>query len=142
MSPEYLANLLNFAVYWQLSCYPVSIAETHPLVTHKPTEVHSWFLSAQASEALSHQSFAIPRSLKATNVTLRASLYLRNSGGRNFKNCSSASSAPVVGTRSFLLVVIEASNNSVILIMKFLVTLCMAYSGRGVASLMGSDCLF
>ncbi|KAI5680650.1 hypothetical protein M9H77_01877 [Catharanthus roseus] len=54
--------------------YPVSIAETHPLIAHEPNEVHGWFLSVRASEALSHQSFAIPRSLKAT---LRASSYLR-----------------------------------------------------------------
>ncbi|KAI5658045.1 hypothetical protein M9H77_26838 [Catharanthus roseus] len=39
--------------------------------------VHGWFLSAQASEALSHQSFAMPLSLKAVNVTFRASSYLK-----------------------------------------------------------------
>ncbi|KAI5677568.1 hypothetical protein M9H77_08518 [Catharanthus roseus] len=59
--------------------YPVSIAENGPPVAHKPNEVHGWFLSVQASEALSHQSFAIPQSLKAVNVTLRESLYLRAS---------------------------------------------------------------
>ncbi|KAI5667698.1 hypothetical protein M9H77_17551 [Catharanthus roseus] len=57
--------------------YPVSIAGTHPLAAHEPIEVHGWSLSARASEALSHQSFAIPWSLKAANVTLRASSYLR-----------------------------------------------------------------
>ncbi|KAI5654859.1 hypothetical protein M9H77_32046 [Catharanthus roseus] len=115
--------------------YLVSIAETHPLVAHEPNEVHGWFFSVRASKALSHQSFAIPRSLKVANVTLRASSYLRNSGGRNLRNRSSASSAPVAGTRSFLLVAIEVSNNYVILIIKFSITLCVACSGRGVASL-------
>ncbi|KAI5667485.1 hypothetical protein M9H77_17338 [Catharanthus roseus] len=99
---QYLANLLNFAVHW--------------------ATVHGWFLSVRASEALSHQSFAIPRSLKAANITLRASSYLRNSGARNLRNCSNASSAPVAGTRSFLLVAIGVSNNSVILIIKFSIT--------------------
>ncbi|KAI5662316.1 hypothetical protein M9H77_21639 [Catharanthus roseus] len=61
--------------------------------------VHGWFLSVRASEALSHQSFAIPRSLKAANFTLRASSYLRNSGGRNLRHHSSASSAPVAVSR-------------------------------------------
>ncbi|KAI5660051.1 hypothetical protein M9H77_28844 [Catharanthus roseus] len=126
----------------QPSGYLVSIAETHPLVAHERNKVHGWFLSIRASEALSHQSFAIPRSLKAANITLRASSYLRNSGGRNLRNRSNASSAPVTGTRSFLLVAIEVSNNSVILIIKFSITLCVACSGRGVASLVGSDCLF
>ncbi|KAI5676675.1 hypothetical protein M9H77_07625 [Catharanthus roseus] len=98
--------------------------------------------SVQASEALSHQSFAIPRSLKAVNVTFWAFSYLRNFGGRNLRNRSSASSASVAGTRSFLLVAIEVSNNSVILIIKFSITLCVACSGRGVASLIGSNCLF
>ncbi|KAI5669068.1 hypothetical protein M9H77_18921 [Catharanthus roseus] len=60
-----------------VTCYPVSIAETHPHVAHEPIEVHGWFLSVRASEALSHQSFAIPRSLKAANIALRASSYLR-----------------------------------------------------------------
>ncbi|KAI5672362.1 hypothetical protein M9H77_12726 [Catharanthus roseus] len=119
--------------------YPVSIAEIHPLVAPEPNEVHGWFLSVRASEALSYQSFAIPRSLKAANVTLRASSYLRNSRGRNLRNRSSASSTPVTGTRSFLLVAIEVSNNSVILIIKFSITLCIVCSGRGVASLVGSD---
>ncbi|KAI5658124.1 hypothetical protein M9H77_26917 [Catharanthus roseus] len=61
--------------------------------------VHGWFLSVQASEALSHQSLAIPQSLKAMNVTLRASLYLQNSGGRNLRNRSNAPSAPVAVSR-------------------------------------------
>ncbi|KAI5653059.1 hypothetical protein M9H77_30246 [Catharanthus roseus] len=56
--------------------YLVSIDETHPLVVQEPNEVHGWFLSVRASEALSHQSFAIPPSLKAVNVTLMASSYL------------------------------------------------------------------
>ncbi|KAI5657895.1 hypothetical protein M9H77_26688 [Catharanthus roseus] len=55
-------------------CYPFSVAETRPLVSQEPNEVfHGWFLSVRASEAISHQSFAIPRSLKAVNVTLKAS---------------------------------------------------------------------
>ncbi|KAI5665263.1 hypothetical protein M9H77_24586 [Catharanthus roseus] len=119
--------------------YSVSIAETHPFVAHEPNEVHGWFLSVRALEALSHQSFAIPRSLKAANVTFRASAYLRNSGGRNLRNRSSASSTPVAGTRSFLLVANEVSNNSVILIIKFSITLCVACSGRGMASLITSS---
>ncbi|KAI5675917.1 hypothetical protein M9H77_06867 [Catharanthus roseus] len=122
--------------------YPVSIAETHPLIAHEPNEVHGWFLSVRALETLSYQSFAILQSLKAANVTLRASSYLRNSGGRNLRNRSSASFASVAGTRSFLLMAIEVSNNSVILIIKFSSALCVACSGRGVASLIGSDCLF
>ncbi|KAI5680977.1 hypothetical protein M9H77_02204 [Catharanthus roseus] len=55
--------------------YPVSIAETHPLVAHEPNE---------------------------------------NSEGRNLRNRSSASSAPVAGTRLILLVAIEVSNNSIL----------------------------
>ncbi|KAI5676989.1 hypothetical protein M9H77_07939 [Catharanthus roseus] len=57
--------------------YPVSILETYPLVAHERTKVHGWFFSAGAWEALSHQSFAIQRSLKVANVTLKASSYLR-----------------------------------------------------------------
>ncbi|KAI5678070.1 hypothetical protein M9H77_09020 [Catharanthus roseus] len=57
--------------------------------------VHGWFLNVRASEALSHQSFAIPRSLKTANVTLRVSSYLKNSKDRNLRNRSNASSAPV-----------------------------------------------
>ncbi|KAI5681077.1 hypothetical protein M9H77_02304 [Catharanthus roseus] len=37
-----------------------------------------------------------------------------NSGGRNLRNRSSTSSAPVAGTRSFLLVAIEVSNDSIL----------------------------
>ncbi|KAI5657956.1 hypothetical protein M9H77_26749 [Catharanthus roseus] len=65
--------------------YPVSIAETHPLVVHEPNEVHGWFLSVRASEALSHQSFAILCSLKAAKVTLRTSSYLRIFGTSSIK---------------------------------------------------------
>ncbi|KAI5668884.1 hypothetical protein M9H77_18737 [Catharanthus roseus] len=59
------------------SGYLVSIARTHPLVAHEPTEVHGWFLTARASEALSHQSFVMTQSRKAADVTIRASSYLR-----------------------------------------------------------------
>ncbi|KAI5664474.1 hypothetical protein M9H77_23797 [Catharanthus roseus] len=138
-SPRDLLESLNF----HGPCpghYPNSVAETHPLVAHEPTEVHGWFLSARASEALSHQFFAIPRSRKAANVTLRASSYLRNSGGRNFRKHSSASSASA-GTRSFLRLAVKTSNNSVILIMKFSIIVCVACSGWGVFSLMGLGCL-
>ncbi|KAI5653568.1 hypothetical protein M9H77_30755 [Catharanthus roseus] len=47
------------------------------LLTNPPRYIYGWFLSARALEALSHQSFAIPRSRNAANVTLRASSYLR-----------------------------------------------------------------
>ncbi|KAI5678046.1 hypothetical protein M9H77_08996 [Catharanthus roseus] len=58
--------------------YPASVIETHLLIAHEPTEVfHGWFLSVRASKAPRHQSFAIPRSRKVANVTLRASSYLR-----------------------------------------------------------------
>ncbi|KAI5659490.1 hypothetical protein M9H77_28283 [Catharanthus roseus] len=109
-----------------------TIVETHPLIARNPNEIfHSWSLSARASEALSHQSFAIPRSRKAANVTLIALSYLRNFGVRNFRNRSNASSTPMSGTHPFLLVAIEASNNSIISIIRSLIILCIACSGRG-----------
>ncbi|KAI5667379.1 hypothetical protein M9H77_17232 [Catharanthus roseus] len=82
-SPLFTTGSLEISRFlWSLSrtfiwSYPVSIAETHPPVAHEPNEVHGWFLSVRASEALSHQSFVIPRSLTAANVTLRTSSYLR-----------------------------------------------------------------
>ncbi|KAI5674106.1 hypothetical protein M9H77_14470 [Catharanthus roseus] len=138
LNPFTNCRVLFSSVSINLKQYLVTLSQLLKLILSLLTNP----TSVRASEALSHQSFAIPRSLKAANVTLKASSYLRNSGGRNLRNRSSASSAPVAGTRSFLLVAIEVSNNSVILIIKFSITLCVACSERGVASLVGSDCLF
>lgn len=58
------------------------------------------------------------------------------------KKYSNASSAPVASTRSVLLVAIDVSNNSFTLAIKFSTTPKLACSQQGVASFIGSDCLF